>query len=198
MAIGLEKVNVFYDGQTVLKDFSIELPDIGSVCFIGPSGCGKTTMLMLLAGLAKPQSGLVYGMEKLKISMLFQEDRLLPWLNVAENVALVMPSKKTEQALPWLELVELSAQAKLLPHELSGGMRRRVALARALAFEGDILLLDEPTNGLDHKLVERIMKRIHNLYADRLILTVSHDREFAATQQFIIELSGSPLRITSY
>jgi NitT/TauT family transport system ATP-binding protein len=195
MGIKLERLNLAFGGLPVLEDFSLELPDSGELCLSGPSGCGKTTLLFVLAGLHRPHSGQIRGLGKQRISMLFQEDRLLPWLSAAENVALVLPSGRAEQARPWLELVELGPEAGQLPRELSGGMRRRVALARALAYEGDILLLDEPTNGLDHGLAQRIMGRIRKRYAGRLLLTVTHDRSIAAAKSPLIELTGPPLKV---
>ena len=195
MGIELEKVNLVLEELTVMEDFSLTLPASGSVCITGPSGCGKTSLLLLLAGLAQPVSGAVRGLAQRRVSMLFQEDRLLPWLTAAENVALVLPSGRAEEAAPWLELVELQEEAKQLPRELSGGMRRRTALARALAYEGDILLLDEPTNGLDNELARRVMGRIEEHLAKRLLITVSHDRELIASQTTLIELTGPPLRI---
>jgi len=194
MAIELDKLKVVFDGLQVLDDFSLRLPEQGWVCFTGPSGCGKTTLLHVLAGLRKPQSGMIRGLEQQSVSMLFQEDRLLPWLNAAQNVALVLPSGQEKEAMPWLEMVELAAEGELLPRELSGGMRRRVALARALAYQGDLLLLDEPTNGLDSDLAGRIMGRLRELYAGRLVVTVTHDREFAALRTMLIEFSGPPLK----
>ena len=197
MAIELIKLNLTFDNITVLDDFCLELPSVGSVCLSGSSGCGKTTLLMVLAGLRRPASGLIQGLQKRRISLLFQEDRLLPWLSAAQNVALALPLARAKEARLWLEVVELAAEADLLPRELSGGMRRRVALARALAYEGDILLLDEPSNGLDSDLARRVMGRIQERYIDRLLLTVTHDREFAAYQKTLIELSGPPLRVLS-
>ena len=121
------------------------------------------------------------GLENKRVSMAFQEDRLLPWLTAAQNITLVLKDSGGDNrpALPWLELVELTEQADKWPRELSGGMRRRVNIARALAFDGDILLLDEPTNGLDEDLARRVMARIKTLYAARLMVIVTHDREFA-------------------
>ncbi|MCL1974942.1 MAG: ATP-binding cassette domain-containing protein, partial [Firmicutes bacterium] len=163
----------------------------------GPSGCGKTSLLLLLAGLLRPQAGKIQGLENKRLSMLFQEDRLLPWLSAAENVALVLPANQAKEALFWLELVELAQEKEQLPGELSGGMRRRVALARALAYNGDILLLDEPTNGLDNDLTHRILERIEELYAERLIITVSHDISLLFSQTSLIKLSGPPLAVCS-
>ncbi|MCL1905877.1 MAG: ATP-binding cassette domain-containing protein [Clostridiales bacterium] len=194
MGIELKNVCLAWEGLSVMEDFSLKLPDSGLVCLTGPSGCGKTSLLMLLAGLNQPQSGTVLGLEKRRVSMLFQEDRLLPWLTAAENVALVLPSGLAKDALPWLELVELTDEAGQLPQELSGGMRRRVALARALAYRGDMLILDEPTNGLDKDRARRIMGRIGELYARLLTITVSHDRELIPFPTAHIELTGPPLK----
>jgi NitT/TauT family transport system ATP-binding protein len=197
MGIELEKVNLTLDGLPILQDFSLALPETGSICLSGPSGCGKTSLLHILAGLHRPHGGYIRGLQERRISMLFQEDRLLPWLSAAQNVALVLPGGRAEEAWPWLELVELRAEAAQLPRELSRRMRRRVALARALAFEGDILLLDEPTAGLDSALARRIMSRIRERYTRRLLLTVTHDRALAAYHITRIELSGPPLQVTA-
>lgn len=197
MVITLNKLNLSLGGLTILKDFSLDLPLSGSVYLSGPSGCGKTSLLLLLAGLLRPQAGKIQGLENKRLSMLFQEDRLLPWLSAAENVALVLPANQAKEALFWLELVELAQEKEQLPGELSGGMRRRVALARALAYNGDILLLDEPTNGLDNDLTHRILERIEELYAERLIITVSHDISLLFSQTSLIKLSGPPLAVCS-
>jgi len=181
MAIIVDDVSLRLGDKQVLERFSCCLPDHGAVCLFGHSGCGKTTLLHLLAGLHRAQSGVVRGLENKRVSMAFQEDRLLPWLTAAQNITLVLKDSGGDNrpALPWLELVELTEQADKWPRELSGGMRRRVNIARALAFDGDILLLDEPTNGLDEDLARRVMARIKTLYAARLMVIVTHDREFA-------------------
>jgi ATPase subunit of ABC transporter with duplicated ATPase domains len=176
MSIELVKLNFAFDTLPVLEDFSLELPPAGLVCLAGPSGCGKTSLLFVLAGLRRPSSGLIHGLELQRISLLFQEDRLLPWLTAAENVALVLPSGRAEEARPWLEMVELTAEAEQLPRDLSGGMRRRVALARALAYVGDILLLDEPTNGLDVNTLRALEDAIDSFAGVSLV--ISHDRWF--------------------
>lgn len=199
MAIIIEDVSLNLGGKLILERFSLQLPDSGVVCLCGPSGCGKTTLLHLLAGLHQPQSGAMQGLDAKRMAMVFQEDRLLPWLNAAGNVALVLPGQGGEEkSTPWLELVELTEEAAKYPGTLSGGMRRRVALARALAYDGDVLLLDEPTNGLDSDLARRVMERIKELYAGRLVVLVTHDRDFAAEHaDVLIELTGPPLKSNS-
>ena len=149
-----------YPGKTVFSDLTLTFPDTGAVALMAPSGFGKTTLLRVLAGLLQIQSGTITGLEDKKISFLFQEDRLLPWLTAEKNVALV--SNQTT-AISWLKKMEID-NPRMLPREMSGGMQRRVSLARAMAFGGDVLLLDEPFKGLDEALRARIAERIRNQF----------------------------------
>ncbi|MCL1798005.1 MAG: ATP-binding cassette domain-containing protein [Eggerthellaceae bacterium] len=173
----LEHVDVSLGDARVLADFSLAFPECGFVCITGPSGGGKTTLLKVIAGLIEPDNGTVSGIDKTRLAMMFAEDVLLDWLSVEENIALVVKdsslvSSACSQAL---ETVELSGYEKHYPVELSKGMQRRVALARALAFESDILLLDEPTVNLDNRLACAIMARIVELRKDRLTICVTHN-----------------------
>ena len=132
----------------MLRQFSAELPLEGVTVLRGASGAGKTTLFRLLLGLEKLDIGEVTGMLGKRPAVMFQEDRLLPWATALENVSLVSDAARAEAALSRLGLCDNLCQ---LPGELSGGMRRRVALARALAYGGDILFLDEPFTGLDEE-----------------------------------------------
>ena len=158
--ISLSHVSAGYPKKKVLKDLSLTLPDIGAVALMAPSGYGKTTLLRVLAGFIKPEAGKITGLENKRISFLFQEDRLLPWLTAEKNIEIV---SNQEKATYWLTQMEIP-NGQQLPREMSGGMQRRVALARAMAFGGDILLLDEPFKGLDEALRERIAGRIRNVF----------------------------------
>ena len=140
-----------YEGRPVLEQLCLELPGKGTVCLFGPSGCGKTTLFNCIAGLEKLDSGAILGMEGRRVAYMFQEDRLLPWINARENVEVVLRHPDEKQAQKWLEAVGLGEDGGKRPSELSGGMRQRVALARALAFGGDVILLDEPFRALDPK-----------------------------------------------
>lgn len=135
-----------YAGQTVLEDFSLTLPSEGVTALCGPSGCGKTTLMRLIAGLETADAGTINGLDGAKISMVFQEDRLLPWCTAEQNIAIAAPG--TEAAF-WMEQSGIADARQKLPDELSGGMRRRVAIARALAYAGALFLLDEPFKALD-------------------------------------------------
>ncbi|MBQ7654880.1 MAG: ABC transporter ATP-binding protein [Clostridia bacterium] len=158
--IRLSHVSVGYPDKKVLENLSLTFPDSGAVALMAPSGYGKTTLLRVLAGLKTIEAGEISGLENKKISFLFQEDRLLPWVSAEKNVELVSDSEKARH---WLKQMEIP-DARQLPHEMSGGMQRRVALARAMAFGGDVLLLDEPFKGLDEALRERVASHIRDVY----------------------------------
>ena len=144
------------DVQHIFSDLNHELPLDGITVLVGKSGCGKTTLLRLIAGLEQPDSGEITfqkdGKAYLpKIGMVFQESRLFPWMDVAENIFVSRETFEPEEALPYLELVGLNARdLHSKPDALSGGMAHRVAIARGLAFEPDILLMDEPFAALDY------------------------------------------------
>ena len=177
LPIKVENVSKSFEGKEVLKNLSLELPDKGIYCLLGASGSGKTTLLRLLAGLDTPDSGHIAGTQGKKISFVFQGDRLLPGSTAFENVAV---ASSPEAATLWLKRLELSDAADKKPAKLSGGMARRVALARALAFGGDILLLDEPFKGFDSELKKRIMPHIIEFAKTALLILVTHDEQEAA------------------
>lgn len=143
----LDNVGFYYGDREVLKNFSLTVGDGECVSLQGSSGCGKTTVIKLLAGLCKPQSGEVFAPEK--VSVVFQEDRLVPMLSVKRNILLPLKGDEKIKAIGLLKEIGLESEIDTEVRKLSGGMRRRVAIVRALAFSGDALLLDEPFNGLD-------------------------------------------------
>lgn len=172
MAVKILGVKKSYDGTAVLNIPALTLPDRGIFGICGPSGSGKTTLLRLIAGLEKPDCGEIKGISGKKISCLFQEDRLLPHLTALQNVALVCDKSS---ALNMLARVGLEQHIDKYPAEMSGGMQRRVAFARAAAFGGDILLLDEPFEGLDADLRETIFSIIREESKKNLVVLVTHN-----------------------
>ena len=190
MSVFLENVSFAYGDTPVLRDVTWHLPDSGVVCLWGASGCGKTTALRLLAGLEKPTSGSVNGVRR--VSMVFQEDRLLPWRTALENVLLTGADvEKAQELLAELGLTVEETQA--YPQHLSGGQQRRVALARALAAESDILLLDEPFNGLDEGTWMDVVPLIKKVAETRPVVLVTHIREqIEALKATVIPLDAAP------
>lgn len=167
--ITLQNITVSFSGTPVLKDCSLTVPTGGSAALTGPSGCGKTTLLRIIAGLQKPDAGTVRA--EGRVSYVFQEPRLFPWLTAAENLALVAPGGAEE----WLEKAGLSDAAEKYPDELSGGMRQRLNIVRALAHGGEVLLLDEPFKGLDAPLRKALMSLLARERAGKTLLLVTHD-----------------------
>lgn len=163
-----------YEDQPVLENKNLTLQPGQRLALMGPSGCGKTTLLRIALGLLKPTEGTVENTFR-KTAVVFQEPRLLPWRTALENVNLVLGDGKAtlETAGQYLQQVKLSEAAEKYPRELSGGMQQRVAVARALAAEGDLLILDEPFKAMDEALREQIIARVAETKA--AILLVTHD-----------------------
>lgn len=189
--ITVRDITVRYRDKTVLERFSLRLPDDGITALSGPSGCGKTTLLRVLAGLLAPEAGEVLLPGRAVI--LFQEDRLFPWRTVEQHVADVLPKDRRGEAGRWLSLCELDGEGDSYPASLSGGMGRRLALARALACGGDVLLLDEPFTGVDGARMARILDRVRTL--GRPVILSSHEAEVVARADRVIRLDGPPLAI---
>ena len=189
----LENVTVAFGDKVVLDNFSLELPETGITALSGPSGCGKTTLLRLLAGLQKPDAGQVTEVDPEETILLFQEDRLLPWRTVRQQIADVLPRARRGEAEDWLTLAELEGEGDSQPGKLSGGMRRRLALARALALGGKWYLLDEPFAGVDPERAGRILERIRVL--DVPVLLASHEEHVLSRCDRVVALDGPPLRI---
>lgn len=173
--IKVENITVRYGEKLVLDRFSMAVPADGITLLGGPSGVGKTTLLRVLAGLVTPESGTV-SLPGAAV-LLFQEDRLFPWRTARQHVADVLPRERRDRAEEFLALTELESEAGQYPEELSGGMARRLALARTLALDAGVYLLDEPFAGVDLARARRILARVRAL--GRPVLLTAHEEELA-------------------
>ena len=172
MIQGLSKA---FDGKQVLRDFSAVLPEGQVTGLMAPSGAGKTTLLRILMGLETPDRGTITGLQGLRLSAVFQEDRLCENLNPVSNLRLVTPTLSQSAAEEALTAVGLTDCLHQPVRELSGGMRRRVAILRALLAEYDLLFLDEPFKGLDRETKEVVMADTRRRCDGRTVLFVTHD-----------------------
>jgi NitT/TauT family transport system ATP-binding protein len=203
-----EKVEV-----KALDDVSFTVDDEEFVCLVGPSGCGKSTMLRIIAGLEKADSGEVIFQGKPitgpspKISMVFQLFGLLPWKTAIENVevpleVLGMPKKdRVAAGMEYLKMVELEGFENTYPHDLSGGMKQRVGIARALALKPEILLMDEPFSSLDELTAKTLRDLVLEIWRRKgeppnSMVMVSHNVEEAVYMaDRVIVMSPRPGRV---
>lgn len=170
-----------FGSKTVLSDFTLSIPEKGILFLTGPSGCGKTTLLRIIAKLEKPDSGNVEYSHIKKTAYVFQEARLLPHADATENVAL--PNGNTAdtktRAKELLTRLGLGNDLHTYPNEMSGGMKQRVSIARAFAFDSDMMLMDEPFTALDEKNRQIVYELIKEYAKDRPCVIVTHNKSDA-------------------
>ena len=176
MAVGLEGMYKSFGDKRVLVDFDLLL-ERGITCVMGASGKGKTTIVNILAGLVQADSGSVNITSGTKFSFVFQEDRLLEWESALTNVLFVTENAKTNAARASELLTEADLEGSIhkKAKELSGGMKRRVAICRALIADYDIIILDEPFKGLDSNIKPRIIDMVKNHTQGKIVLIITHD-----------------------
>lgn len=183
MSIRIEALTKKFGDQLLFDGVNLEIKQGSITALIGGSGSGKTTLLRMICGLDKDYSGHIYGVPD-KISFLFQEDRLLPWYNVKRNIEFalkdVMEKEQMESAVSQIiKDVQLDGHETKLPSELSGGMQRRVAMARAFCYPANLLLMDEPFKGFDLKLNLELISLFQKLYVNsgKTVILVAHETE---------------------
>lgn len=174
----LEAISVSkaFEGRPVLRDISLAVS--GTVAIMAPSGAGKTTLLRILLGLLAPDAGEVRT-GGARVGAVFQEDRLIEHMTALQNLALVAGKASRAQLREHLIRLGLNAEADKRVSAFSGGMRRRVAIARAIVYQPDVLLLDEPFTGLDEEMRERTAQYILAHMRGKDIAIVTHDKEEA-------------------
>lgn len=187
----IEHLSFSFDDKQIFQDLNLEIEDGRITALMAPSGNGKTTLLRLIAGLLKPQSGSIDTGGQ-SVGIMFQEPRLFGQLTSLQNVMLVIKDKaiKQERAIQLLQAFGVSDAADKYPDELSGGMAKRVSLARAIAYDTDILLLDEPFSALDEDTKATVMQAAKPFLKGKTVLLVTHDAQEAnAFADRIIHLS---------
>lgn len=175
MKIRINNLSKKYGDKVVFENYSNTFDFDGILLIKGASGLGKTTLMRIIAGLEKADKGEIQKDAK-TISFMFQEDRLIPFVSVLKNLTAVCSEDK---ALHYLKLMGLESEKDNSPLSLSGGMRRRVSLARALCFQSDLVILDEPFKGLDEELKLSICEIIKEESKKRDFIIISHDSEDA-------------------
>lgn len=203
MKINIRKLNKAYEEEELFKNFNIDFSAEKINCIIGKSGCGKSTLLNIIAGLTEFQSGEIVGVSLSDISYVFQEDRLIEWLTIKENLEVTLKryfdktiiDKKIDDVL---KLVGVYDMKNKYPNALSGGMRQRVNIARAFGKPSKIILMDEPFKSLDYKIKYNIIDEFKKLLdkEKRMVILVTHDLDEAIYfNGKIIVLKNRPVEI---
>lgn len=199
--IELSRVCLSFGSVEVLRDVSLTIHQGEFVAIIGPSGCGKSTLLNVISREIPPLSGSVESQGQIR--MIYQQDGLFPWQTVSENISLGLrsvadPGERSRQLAELVQLIGLEGFENHYPHQLSGGMRQRVELARAMAGGSDVLLMDEPFSSLDYLTRLRMRAEVVRLLEERprTVVLVTHDIEEAAQlADRVVVLTGRPAQI---
>ncbi len=180
MDIKFTRVSKRFQDKLLFEDLNLTFPEGRLTCLMGPSGSGKTTIINCILGLTRPDSGEVTGIEGKLVAAVFQEDRLIEHWDAIKNVKLVCDkSVTTKQVLEELKEVGLEEAIKKPVRDYSGGMRRRVAIVRAMLAQSELMILDEPFQGLDELLKEQVIDYVRRRTLGKTVILVTHDREEA-------------------
>ena len=191
----IDNVNIKFDNKIIYENFSIDFEDNKINCIVGASGCGKTTLLNYICDYLLKNN--------IKVSYVFQEDRLIPWKSIFDNLRLVIKNKHNKEDInkkidDILSILDIKEAKFLYPDELSGGMKQKVNIARALLYDFNVLLLDEPFRSLDIKIKNSIMNLIRTISNEKeiTIILVSHNKdEVKALADNIFLLDGYPTKV---
>lgn len=182
----VKNISKSFGNLKVLENISIDFPENKTTCILGPSGCGKTTLLNIITGILDKDFGEIIGFENEDISFVFQEDRLIPWKNVEENLSFVLKGKRDKKEIAeiinrYLKVVNLEKYKYYYPKDLSGGMKQRINILRAFIYPSKILIMDEPFKSLDMDNKQIVMDFFEELMKieKRTCIMVTHDIEDA-------------------
>lgn len=203
MKVEIKNLNKSFQGKKIFENFSLTLDSSQINCIIGVSGGGKSTLLNIIAGLLKKDSGTIEGVNEEEISYIFQEDRLLSWLTIRENMELFIynyyDKEEAEKLMKKIfKLLNIEETFQEYPGNLSGGMRQRVNIARALIKPSKLILMDEPFKSLDYKTKYLIIKELKEVFQKekRMVIFVTHDVEEAIFMDGkIYVLGGRPFEV---
>ena len=203
--MGYQVKNIYktFEDLLVLDDISINFPENETTCILGPSGCGKTTLLNIISGIIDKDRGEILGFKDKNVSFVFQEDRLIEWKNVKDNIAFVLKDIMDKEQIEaiidkYLKLVNLEDYKYYYPRRLSGGMRQRISILRAFAYPSDLLLMDEPFKSLDMTNKDIVIDFFKELRSkeNRTSILVTHDVEEAINlADSIVILSDKPTKV---
>lgn len=193
-ALSITGLSLSRRGMSLVVDLSFELGWGETVAVMGPSGAGKTTLLRVVAGLTSDADGAVTRASD-RVGVVFQDPRLLPWRTALRNVELVCEPAQRPEARRWLDAVGLADALDLYPAQMSGGMRQRVAVARALAYDAGLVVVDEPFASLDAVTASTLRNDLvtHLARTQRAVMWVTHDQaEAEAVATRTLHLAGPP------
>ena len=192
--IGIRNITKSYGEKTVFTDLNIKIKNGKITCIMAPSGAGKTTLLRMMMGLEKPDRGNIAGLSGQRFSAVFQEERLCEGMTAAGNIRLVNPSLTVDQIRNELQRLGMYDCENQPVSELSGGMRRRVSILRALLAEYDVLFMDEPFKGLDSALKKDVIAYVMEKTVGKTVIVVTHDRSEADLLQ--AEMINLPINMS--
>lgn len=201
--IYVKEIKKFFGDLQVLEDISMDFAKGSITCILGPSGCGKSTLLNIISGIIKDYEGQIEGFNDKPLSFIFQEDRLIPWLTVYDNMKFVLKERFKGAELSkvikkYISMVGMEDYLNFYPETLSGGMKQRVSIARAFAYGGKIMIMDEPFKALDLKNKLQLIKDFKKLCIDNevTVIFVTHDIDEAIELgDYIYVLSEKPAYI---
>ncbi len=191
--ISLKNISKSYD-EKIIENLSLDFKKGETTAILGPSGIGKTTLINIITGLDKDFFGDILGIENKKISVVFQENRLLENFSAMENIKVVNSNEK--ECFKYAKELGVEEFLEKPVFQLSGGMKRRVALARAFAYNGDVIVMDEPFKGIDVVMKKNIISNVKKLLKDKTCIFITHEiSEAADMADRIVILKGIPFEI---